>query len=123
MFLLQAGCALNKKGFTLIELLVAASLFLIAVIAFNFVLKVGSLSINNAQQLNHAVYTIQSKKEEVKKMPFADLPSINGKKFAGGAGKIKVIPALADLVAIELQLEWNPKKIPLKISTLRSKYD
>jgi len=114
---------LNKKGFTLIELLVAASLFLVAVIAFNYVLKVGSLSINSAQQLNQAVYTIQSKKEEIKKMSFADLPSINGKKFAAGAGMIKVVPALADLVAIELQLEWNPKKIPLKISTLRSKYE
>jgi prepilin-type N-terminal cleavage/methylation domain-containing protein len=113
---------LNKRGFTLIELLVAAALFLLAVYAFSCLLKMGMATVDTASRLNHAVYAIQAKKEEIFSLPFNQLPSLHATTFANGAGKISVMSVLSDLVNIELELEWDPKRIPLKLYTLRSKY-
>jgi prepilin-type N-terminal cleavage/methylation domain-containing protein len=113
---------LSNKGFTLVELLLAAALFVAAVAGFNYLLKVGSISVESASRLSHAVYALQTKMEEIRSYPFSHLNSLNGRTFAKGEGRISVAPVLADLVRVQLELEWDPKKVPLKIHTLRSKY-
>jgi prepilin-type N-terminal cleavage/methylation domain-containing protein len=113
---------LNRKGFTLVELLVASSLFLLATLTFSYLLKTGISSVESAARLKQATYTLQSRAEEIRALSFSDLPSLDGTTFAQGRGNISVTPALADLVKIELELEWDPNKIPLRISTLRSNY-
>jgi prepilin-type N-terminal cleavage/methylation domain-containing protein len=113
---------LNKKGFTLVELLVAATIFLVATFAFAYLLKIGMASVQNTARLNLAIYSLQAQAEEMRSLPFSSLVSLNGRSFAQGKGKISVIPAVTDLLKIELELEWDPNKIPLKITTLRSNY-
>jgi prepilin-type N-terminal cleavage/methylation domain-containing protein len=113
---------LSNKGFTLVELLLAAALFVAAVAGFNYLLKAGSISVESASRLSRAVYTLQAKMEEIRSYPFSHLSSLNGMSFSNGKGRISVAPVLADLVRIQLELEWDPKKIPLKILTLRSNY-
>jgi len=113
---------LNKKAFTLIEVLIAALLFLAATIGFAYILKYGAASVAKASELNQAAYTIESKMEEIRAMSFYSLPGLNGAVFAKGAGKIRVIPVLADLTQISLELKWDPSRLPLKLYTLRSNY-
>ena len=113
---------MNKKGFTLIELLIAASIFLVATLTFAYLIKTGMRSLENTSRLNRAVYALQAQAEELRAMPFSSLLSQNGQSFADGNGEISVVPALADLIKIELELKWDPGKIPLKIITLRSSY-
>jgi prepilin-type N-terminal cleavage/methylation domain-containing protein len=113
---------LNRKGFTLIELLVAAGLFLSAVVAFSYFLNATIKTAARAKDYNQAVHTLQAKKEEVLGVAFENLVALNGSSFAGGAGKIFISPALADLVNIKLVLSWDPKRAPLRLYTLRSKY-
>lgn len=72
--------------------------------------------------LTEAVYSLQTKMEEIKARSFEDLASLNGATFNGGKGKISITTALADLIKIELELKWDPQKLPLRISTLRSNY-
>ena len=112
----------RRKGFTLVELLVAASLFLAAAVAFNYLLKVGFTTVDTAQHLNQATYTLISKKEEIINLPFNSLSSLNGESFAHGSGRISVNPVLIDLMNIELELVWDTEKLPLKITTLRSNF-
>jgi prepilin-type N-terminal cleavage/methylation domain-containing protein len=111
---------LNKKGFTLVELILAAALFVAAVAGFNYLLKAGSVTVDQAARLSQAVYTLQAKMEEIRSYPFSYLVSMNGRTFAKGNGQISVAPVLADLVRVELTLAWDPKKVPLKLNTLRS---
>jgi len=113
---------LNKQGFTLIELLVAASLFLTAVVGFNYLLKSGAETIASANQLEAAVLTIQSKMEEVRAYPFEQLIYLNGGTFAQGRGSVTAVAAMVDLVKVDLELNLADMKSPLKLSTLRSKY-
>jgi prepilin-type N-terminal cleavage/methylation domain-containing protein len=113
---------LNKRGFTLVELLVAASIFLVATLAFGSLLKIGMSSIRAARDLNRAAYTLQAKMEEIQETPFAELPGLNGSSFANGKGRISVSPVLADLVRIRLELSWDPDRTSLHIYTLRSSY-
>ncbi len=113
---------MNRRGFTLVELLAAASLFLAAVLSFSYLLKTGASSIEAAGRLNRAVYALQAKNEEIHTLSFSELPSLNKTTFEKGAGKVLITPALADLVKIELELEWDSKKAPLRLCTLRSKY-
>ncbi len=113
---------LNKRGFTLIELLVATLLFLISIFSFGYILKVGMVSVETASRLNNGLFVIQSRAEEVRALPFTSLISLNGKTFANGKGKTKVVNALADLSKIDLELDWDANKSPLKFSTLRSNY-
>lgn len=122
MFLRQAECALNRRGFTLVELLLAASLFLVATTAFGYLLRVGKTAVGSASKFNQSVYAIQARMEEVKRLPFDQLISLDGSTFAQGMGKVSAIPLSADLVSIQLELKWAPKKIPLNLYTLRSKY-
>lgn len=113
---------MNKKGFTLVELLVAATIFLVATFAFAYLLKIGMASVQNTSRFNHATYSLVTQAEEIKSLPFSSLASLNGRSFAQGDGKISVVPALADLLKIELELAWDPNKVPLKVTTLRSSY-
>lgn len=113
---------MNKQGFTLIELLVAASLFLAAVTGFNYLLRSGADTIASANQLEEAVFTIQSKMEEVRAYPFDQLVYLNGGTFAEGRGQVAVVAAMIDLARVDLELKWANNKTPLKLSTLRSKY-
>jgi prepilin-type N-terminal cleavage/methylation domain-containing protein len=113
---------LNKKGFTLVELLVAASLFLSAAVAFSYFLKATIKTAARAKDYNLAVHALQAKKEELLGVAFQNLIALNGSSFADGAGKIFVTPALADLVNVKLVLSWDTKKAPLRLYTLRSKY-
>lgn len=113
---------MSKKGFTLVELLVAASIFLLATLAFGYLLKTALISIDSASRLNQAAFILQEKMEEMKPLAFDQLAALNGDTFAEGLGKITVTPVLADLVRIKIELDWDPKRIPLKIFTLRSKY-
>ncbi|OGB86993.1 hypothetical protein A3H38_03630 [candidate division WOR-1 bacterium RIFCSPLOWO2_02_FULL_46_20] len=107
---------MNKKGFTLIEVMVVAALFLLTTAGFNYLLILSSASVEKATLLCQATYLLQSKMEEIKLLPFASLPDLNGNTFAAGNGTIKVSPVLADLINIELSLP------PHKLQTLRSKY-
>ncbi|MFC1568091.1 prepilin-type N-terminal cleavage/methylation domain-containing protein [Candidatus Margulisiibacteriota bacterium] len=111
---------MNKQGFTLVELLLAAALFVAAVAGFNYLLKAGAVTVDSAARLSRAVYTLQTKMEEVRSYPFSYLTSLNGRTFAKDKGRISVAPVLADLVRVELELEWDPRKVPLKLTTLRS---
>lgn len=113
---------MNKKGFTLVELLTAASIFLVATLAFGYLLKTALVSIDSASRLNRAAFTLQAKMEEIRPLPFNQLGALNGSTFAESLGKVSVTPVLADLVRIKIELEWDPKRVPLKIYTLRSKY-
>ena len=113
---------MNKHGFTLIELLIASTLFLTAVLSFGYLLNNGKLTVASAARLNQAVYTLQAEAEKIKTYSFAQLLYLNGRTFAQGQGKTRVVSALADLVSIELELSWDPNKVPLKLHTLRSKY-
>lgn len=122
MSLRQGGCALNRKGFTLIELLVAASLFLAAVLAFGLLLNSGKSSIASALRRNQAAYILQAKMEELKALPFDQLPALNGCAFAQGQAKVSVLAVLADLLKIEVEHKWDTNKFPLKLCSLRSKY-
>jgi hypothetical protein len=101
---------------------VAAALFLSAVVVFGYVLKTGSITVDSALSLNQAVFTVQSKMEEIRTLPFDQLALLDGSLFEKGAGKIIATPVLADLIKIQLELKWDPKKIPLRLYTLRSKY-
>ena len=113
---------MNRKGFTLIELLVVASLFVVGVASFGYLLKIGSDSVSSALTLNQVVYTLQSKMEEIRILSFDQLLALDGNLFAQGKGKVGVAPVLVDLVSIRLELEWDPLKAPLKLYALRSKY-
>ncbi|MBU0671600.1 MAG: type II secretion system GspH family protein [Candidatus Margulisbacteria bacterium] len=113
---------MNKRGFTLIELIVATSLFLIAVASFSQLLKIAASSITAAERLNLATYEIQAEMEELRSLTFNQLYAQSGRSFAQGKGKIQVSPVLADLVRVELVLNWHPQKVPFNLSALRSKY-
>jgi prepilin-type N-terminal cleavage/methylation domain-containing protein len=113
---------LNKRGFTLIELLVAAALFLVTITAFNYILKAGAATVDSGRQLQQAACTIQQKMEELRASPFGQLTLYHGHYFAAGKGKISVVTVMVDLVKIDLQLDWHADKAPLKLTTLRSKY-
>jgi prepilin-type N-terminal cleavage/methylation domain-containing protein len=112
----------NKQGFTLIELLVAASLFLAAVTGFSYLLKAGSDTVASANELEQAVYAIQSKMEEVRAYPFDKLVYLNNGTFADGRGRVTAVAAMVDLVRIDLELVWAENKNRLRLTTLRSKY-
>ena len=113
---------MNKNGFTLVELLIAAAIFLTAVLAFGYLLNNGKLTVDSAARLNRAVYTLQAEAEKIRTYSFEQLPYLNNRHFAQGQGSIRVVSALADLVSVELTLNWDPNKVPLKLQTLRSKY-
>lgn len=113
---------MNRRGFTLIELLVATLLFLISVFSFGYILKVGMVSVETASRLNNGLFVLQAKAEEIHALPFTSLISLNGKTFANGKGKIKVVSALADLSKVDLELTWDTSKSPIKFTTLRSSY-
>ena len=113
---------MNNKGFTLVELVVAISLFLVATVAFGSLLKLGAGTVKTSGHLTEAVYSLQAKMEEIKARPFNNLAPLNGSTFNGGKGKISITTVLADLVKIELELKWDPHKLPLKTCTLRSSY-
>ena len=69
--------------------------------------------------LLEAVYLAQAQMERLRNASFSDLRSAT---FAGGKGSVTVTPALADLVSIKVELNWNPTKIPLRFYSLRSNY-
>ena len=73
-------------------------------------------------QLNEAIYILQSEMEEIRSMPFSDLASLNAKTFAEEQGVICTTLVLADLIEIKLELAWDPKKATLQLHTLRSNY-
>lgn len=100
-----------------------ASLFLVAVASFGYLLKIGTTTIHSALSLNRAAYLLQTKMEEMRSLPFNHLSSQDGSFFAQGAGRVSVTAVLADLLSIQLVLEWDPDKTPLKIYSLRSKYE
>ena len=111
---------MNNRGFTLIESVIALSLFLAATIAFGSLLRLGADTVKASARLTQAVYSIQTKMEEIRACPFEDLPALNGSTFSSGKGKTAIMPILVNMVRIELELKWDPKKMPLKIYTLRS---
>ena len=57
---------MNKPGFTLVELLVAAGIFLVSVAAFTYLMRVASLSLDNALEKNQQLYTYQASLEATK---------------------------------------------------------
>ena len=99
-----------------------ASLFLGAVASFAYLLKIGSTTVSSALSLNQAAYVLQTKMEEMRNLPFNHLSSQDGSFFAQGTGKVSVTAVLADLLSIQLVLDWDPDKTPLKVYSLRSKY-
>ena len=112
----------GKKGFTLIELLVGAAIFLLTTTSFGYILRAGKTSLNAAAQLNQAIYLLQEEMEEIRSLPFDQISLLNGKSFAEEQGKIVVFQALSDLHEITLELKWDPKKAPLCLYSIRSRY-
>lgn len=96
--------------------MVVAALFLLTTAGFNYLLMLSSSSVKKTTLLSQTTYLLQSKMEEIKLLPFASLPALNGNTFASGKGTIKVSPVLADLTSIEISIS------PYKLQTLRSKY-
>lgn len=80
------------------------------------------VSVETASRLNNGLFVLQSKAEELRARPFTSLMLLNGKTFANGKGKIKVVSALADLAKIDFELYWDSNKAPINFTTLRSKY-
>jgi len=113
---------LNRKGLLLVELLVAISIFVISSLAFTYILKSGAATANSSAELTRAVYFLQAEIENIRATPVEMLATLNGQDFANGNGKIRVASILSDLLQIELKLSWDPKRLPLKAVTLRSKY-
>ncbi len=113
---------MSKKGFTLIELLMATTLFLLASLTFGYVLKMEKGAGATALRLNQAIYTLQAEMEATKALSFEALAAFNGETFAQEQGKVLVTPVQTDLAKIRLELAWDPKKDPLPLETLRSKY-
>jgi len=102
---------------------VVACLFVVAVAGFGYLLKIGTTTIHSGLNLNRAAYVLQAKMEEMRSLPFQHLASQDGSFFAQGAGRVSVTAVLADLLSIQLTLDLDPDKAPLKIYSLRSKYE
>ncbi|MBI5399613.1 prepilin-type N-terminal cleavage/methylation domain-containing protein [Candidatus Saganbacteria bacterium] len=114
---------MNKKnGFTLVELLISAFLCLIAVSAFSYLLKGSYNALSSAEHFSQAACQMRSMMESLRAKPFDQLPNQDNKSFAGGRGKIKIIPVFADLTKIQLELNWQPKRASLRLATLKSSY-
>ena len=113
---------MNSKGALLVELLVAISIFVLSSLAFTYILKSGAATANSSAELTRAAYLLQAEAENIRATPFEILPALNGQSFAEGDGKISITSILSDLLQIELKLTWDPKRLPLKAVTLRSKY-
>jgi len=112
----------GREGFTLVEIILAVSLFVLIISTFGFLLRRAGDAIASVDGLSHALYAARSEMEEIRQISFDKLLTLNGSVFCGGRGKILVIPVLADLLRIELELKWNPKRPAIRLYSLRSKY-
>lgn len=113
---------MNKRGFTLVEVLLASAIFVIAVSTFGYLLNQAQNSVSTIDDLSRALYIARSKVEEIRNIPFDQLLVLNGSTFFEGKGKILIVPVLADLTRIQVELKWNPNRTPIRIHSLRSKY-
>ena len=113
---------MNRKGFALIEILLAAALFVAVISTFSYLLKQAASTASSIDGLSRAIYTVRGQAEELRRIPFEDLPALNGGSFSMGSGEIHVLPLLPDLLTIQIDLKWDPKRPPLQIYTLRSKH-
>jgi len=113
---------LNRKGFTLVEILLATALLVVIISAFSFGLKQAISAANSNHDFSRALYAARSQMEEMRRIPFEGLPTLNGTSFSAGSGKIYVATLLPDLLSLQIDLKWNPKRPSLRIYTLRSRH-
>ena len=106
---------MNNKGFTLVEVLVAGAIFLTVISAFVFLLKLSANYQVSVQSYSRAAHELRTEMEKVRCAPFDGLPTVV-------SDKTKVIPVSSDLFFIQTELTWHPKRAPLKLYTLRSRY-
>lgn len=113
---------MSRRGLTLVELLVAASLCLIMIAAFSYLLRTANRSLTAVESLSAATTEIHNAMEQLQALPFGQLAVQNNRTFAGGRGKIKISTVFNDLIKIELENKWHDQKAPLALTTLRSPY-
>ncbi len=112
-----------KKGFTLVEVLLAGAILVLAASSSFILLRALSQGILNSSELTKSVYSATAKLEELKTVDFDSLSYQDGKDFSQGKGKIEVKDVLPDLKEINITYTWHPKRTPIEIYTLRSKYE
>jgi|GEM_PF-1836802 len=113
----------SERAFTLIELLVAAAILLLACSSSFVMLRGVSRESLNSSILTKSIYIVQAKLEEIRSISFEDLGPLGGQAFSGGKGKIDIKPVLPDLMEIKITFDWNKKRKPIEIYTLRSKHE
>ena len=109
---------MNRSGFTLIEVLLAAGLLVLALASFAYLTVNSNRCLVRAENLSRAANMLQSKMEELRSLPFCNLPALDQNVFGTGGGKVLLTPLSSDLIMIEL-VSLQSK---LQLYTLRSKY-
>ncbi|MFA4967690.1 MAG: prepilin-type N-terminal cleavage/methylation domain-containing protein [Candidatus Margulisiibacteriota bacterium] len=104
---------MNRKGFTLIEVLI--SLLILAMVSGFFVLffKVSIYSRNNSRNYFAALNLAQGKMEELRAEPFDSLKSDGNQLIVNNIS--------SDLKEITITLNWNIKKPPIILYTMRAR--
>ena len=111
-----------KKGFTLIEIMVSLSILLVLSVSFLTLGRAGIRLCSAAQDRFVAVNSCQSKMEALIALPFAELPSEDGKSFDSGRGLVKVLKLSPDLLELSVEHLYSKEKPKLVLYTLRSAY-
>jgi type II secretory pathway pseudopilin PulG len=103
------------RGFTLIEVLVSATILILVFSAISSLVIFSLRQADRLESLLSSQYLLQARLEEIRTLPFADLPALDGRSFDGGKGLIKTSNVASDLILVELNHD-------VSISTLRSRY-
>lgn len=106
------------RGFTLIEVSISATLFLFSAMVFYWS-TINSLQyLAVAKKQARAVYTCQSKLEQLRSLSLEDLDSLNGDSFGDGKGKIEVVEVYAQMRQVEVEYRYDDKREPVKLVRL-----
>ena len=110
---------MNKKGITLIELLVSFAFLIMVVASFTYLYKYSKSRLDASLKLSQATLLIQSEMEKLHRLPFSLLTAST---FADGRGQVRVTPISADLLSLQLSLNYSPTSAPINLYTLRSSH-
>jgi hypothetical protein len=90
--------------------------------SFTYAYKYGKSRLDASLKLSQATLLIESEMEKMRALPFSLLPTISLNTFAEGKGQIRVTPISADLLSLQLSLNYNPPFAPINLYTLRSSH-
>ena len=95
---------MNKRGFLLLEFLLFCPILLLSLAVFTFSLRASKSLFMSSEKKMRTLYTIRSEMENIRRIEFYQLPTQDGRTFAGGSGRIFVRPLSPDLVEIGVAL-------------------